>query len=107
MAARGLDLKSVELAAKLRRELDHAGTEYERATAEYKRLMNVSRDVFRLDDPVIADGSYAIRQALRIHRSARLQYERALRNFTDYILYGKLPLEVVDRSQPDGDAGPK
>lgn len=67
----------------LQRKLDEASAAYKKAMAEYKRLMAVSTDTTHLQDPALVDGNLALRQAMHIHRQARLRYEAALRQFTD------------------------
>ena len=53
--------------------------------------MSVSSDLSDLNEPGLLDGNHAMRQALKVHAQARQNYARALRDFTEYILTGKLP----------------
>lgn len=80
-----------EVSEQLRRKLEDAKASYERARIEYQRLMNIATATVDYADPGRLDGKQALRQAIRIHAYARGQYERALTNFTDFVLQGKLP----------------
>jgi hypothetical protein len=88
-----MDPRWVEISDSLRRKLEEAQTEYRCAAAEYKRLMNISRDTNDATDPALRDGVYAMRRALQIHEQAYRNYTRALKVFTDFTLYGKLQPE--------------
>jgi hypothetical protein len=80
-----------QVAESLREKVDQAQASYRRATDEYKRLMSISRGTSSLDDPGLVDGMHALRRAMAIHQQARLEYQQALKTFTDFILYGKVP----------------
>ncbi len=67
---------------RLRAELDDAREELQRASAIYRRLMPIARDV----DPSSPDGTLALRQALRAKQNALERYMRALRSFNDFLL---------------------
>jgi hypothetical protein len=86
-----MDAKAVGIAANLRRELDEAGFRYRQAVQEYKKLLEVSAKILSAEDPGLVDGTHAMGRAFAIHRRAREEYERALRKFTDFVLYGKKP----------------
>lgn len=75
----------------LHRKLRDARESYQRAMAEYKRLITISADTTHLSDPALVDGNHALRRALKVHTMARLKYEKALQEFTDLILHGKTP----------------
>jgi hypothetical protein len=83
--------EGVQVAELLREKLDEAQADYQRATNEYKRLMAMSSETSSLDDPALVDGLNAMRRAMAIHKQARLNYEQALKAFTDFILRGKAP----------------
>ncbi|PWU03483.1 MAG: hypothetical protein C5B51_18875 [Terriglobia bacterium] len=80
-----------EISLSLRRRLEEAQAAYQRATTEYRRLTSISAATEHPEDPGLVDGTFALRQAMRLHRHARLKYERALKEFTDFILSGKMP----------------
>jgi hypothetical protein len=50
------------------------------ATAEYRRLTEICRDL----DPAHPDGIAALRAAMHVHQSARKGYLAALRAFADF-----------------------
>jgi hypothetical protein len=83
--------RAIDLSISLKRKLADAQAEYQRASAECQRLMCIAADIRGLDDTGNVDGHHALSQALKIHRHARLKYETALREFTEYILSGKAP----------------
>jgi hypothetical protein len=90
----------------LRQQLEKAKIARQCAADEYKRLMNISADTFDPREPALVDGNYALRCAVVIHQHALRNYERALRAFTDFVLYGKQPhtepgKSQLERAQPD------
>jgi len=80
-----------EVSKRLYRKLDNARQSYQRAIAEYRDLMAISAQTADAKDPGLIDGNHAMRRAMQVHRLARLQYENALREFTDFVLNGKVP----------------
>jgi hypothetical protein len=87
----GIPVDRAQLEQSLLQELDKARLAYRRATAEYKSLMVISGDTSDLSDPGLVDGLHALRRALIIHRQSRLDYEQALKAFSDFVLHGELP----------------
>ena len=83
--------KSPDVLASLQEKINRTRAAYQRSTEEYRRLMGVSARVSDPNDPGFADGTYALSQAMKIHTQARRNYERALHDFTDYVLHGKAP----------------
>lgn len=86
-----MEIRSTEVTAALETKVRQAEAAYQRARQEYQRLITLSRMTHDLADPGFMDGQHALAKALKIHRHARENYERALQQFTDYILNGKPP----------------
>jgi hypothetical protein len=76
--------EAVQIAESLRKKLREVEAAYERAADEYKRLISASENT-SIDDAAVVDGMLALR-AMVIHQQARLEYEQALRMFTDFAL---------------------
>jgi hypothetical protein len=89
-----METRSPELLESLERKLREAQASYLRAMQEYRRLMSTSRSTSDLNDPGFVDGQHALSKALRIHRHARVRYERRLQDFTEYVLNGTPPKDV-------------
>jgi len=78
----------VDIAAFLHRKFQETSAEYQCAKEEYSRLMSIASDTAGV---AMRDGNLARRQAMRIQADAWRKYEHALKAFTDYVVYGKLP----------------
>jgi hypothetical protein len=65
------------------RELD-----YRAATEEYRRLSSLAIDAALVSH---ADGKLGLEQARRLQEAANQAYFKALREFTEYVLWKKIP----------------
>ena len=83
-----------EISERLRLKPEEAKVVYDRACQQYNRLMAIAADTDTLEEPAFQDGIYAMRKAMQVHRQARLQYQHALKDFTDFILHGKMPTDL-------------
>jgi hypothetical protein len=69
----------------LRVRLLEARSEFQEARDVCDRLIKVARDTSNSGDPALLDGVLEMRQAMRVGRQARLNYRRALKDFTDFV----------------------
>jgi hypothetical protein len=81
-----MDSVAAETTIALQRKLREAQRAYQRAVSEYRRLIAISSDTSAVDDPGRVDGNHAFHQALITHGRARVDYERALKEFTEHVL---------------------
>jgi hypothetical protein len=80
-----LDYSIVEL---WRGKIRAARLEYETATANFQVVASDSASILP------PDGSLNLLRALRKERTAREEYMRVLKVYTDYLLSGKIPEEL-------------
>jgi hypothetical protein len=78
----------------LRRKLEEALAAYQLATNEYRRLTAISTDTFETNPLALSDGIVALKQAINIHQKALLNYQSALRAFTDSLGVQKVHLKL-------------
>lgn len=70
----------------LREALENAECEFRQAKAEYTRLVAIRNELGNT-----ADGLQAMRKAIMWQRFALDRYGKAVANFKNFILYGKIP----------------
>jgi len=86
--------KREETEARLLGDVECAKARYEAVKAEYKLLIETSRDVGHASP----DGATALKQATTVHArcmSTLDEYSRALRTFNRFIVFGRPPDEPL------------
>lgn len=84
-----------------RGRLAGAKASYETAVARFR---TASED-FRSNHTPSPDGGFSVHLAIAAESSARKEYMRVLRLFTDLVLYGKIPNEI-EPHEKSGTATP-
>ena len=82
-----------EIAEDLRLRLEEAKAAYLRAQEECRSLMAVFEVTSLLEEPAMRDGTYALHRGLEILKQAQSKYQHALKQFTDFTIYGKPPAD--------------
>lgn len=70
-----------------------------------ERFRTASED-FRSNHTPSPDGGFSVHLAIAAESSARKEYMRVLRLFTDLVLYGKIPEEIDSFEEPGTGATP-
>jgi hypothetical protein len=90
MNERGPNSKPHDVEELWRGRLAAAKAGYETAVARFR---TASED-FRSNHTPSPDGGFSVHLAIAAESSARKEYMRVLRMFTDLVLYGKIPDEI-------------
>jgi len=79
----------------LTEELHGAKAAFDSANAQFKQVIENCKELRmksdRTRDLQPVEEHVSVKDSLRIHRDAIVKYHRALENFNNFILYGRLP----------------
>jgi hypothetical protein len=102
MSPRGPALNPQNVEEHWSRRLADAKASYEIAVSRFR---TASED-FRSRHTPSPDGGFNVHLAIAAESSARKEYMRVLRVFTDLVVYGKIPDETESRAKPGNGAVP-
>jgi hypothetical protein len=76
-------------------ELREARNDYASAKAFFKDVTSLSQEL----GPGHADGAFQVRKAIFRQRQALLRYSKAVKAYTDFTLYGKIPEDEPEKPE--------
>jgi hypothetical protein len=92
--------KREAIEARLRENLEAARSKHDLAKKESAELEKLARGI-GLDH---ADGAFAPYKATSIHNAALREYRKALEQFCDFILHGRVPPGFTDEDPEGGES---
>jgi len=86
----------IEVENRWRARLAEAKRNHDQAVCQFRR----AAEVYRVREIPASDGSLGLHQAISIESSARREYIRVLRLFTDLVVHGKVPKDDAPGGTP-------